>query len=94
MFLHAPEGVVVDVAVVEVVDTDIVAVIRLVEMEIIPINMLARMSDREEEGKEQFTRLVRYCSATILFPLSNELRRGEVTGSARRAQEKERGAMA
>jgi len=52
MFLHAPEAVVVDVVVVEVVDMDVVALIRVMEMEIIPINMLARMSDwgKKEKG--------------------------------------------
>jgi hypothetical protein len=50
MFLHAPEAVVVDV--VEVVDMDVVALIRFVEMEIIPSNMLARMSDRGKKEKE------------------------------------------
>jgi hypothetical protein len=50
MFLHAPEAVVVDVVVVEVVDMD-VALIRFMEMEIIPINMLARMSDRGKKEK-------------------------------------------
>ena len=52
MFLHAPEAVVVDVVVVEVVDMGAVALIRFMDIEIIPSNMLARMSDREEEGKE------------------------------------------
>jgi hypothetical protein len=46
MFLHAPEAVVV-----EVVDMDVVALIRFMEMEIIPINMLARMSDRGKKEK-------------------------------------------
>jgi len=71
-----------------------VALIRFMQMEIIPVNMLARMSDREEEGKGQFTRLVRNCSGMVLFPSSDEVRKGEVTGSARAVQEKERGAMA
>jgi hypothetical protein len=91
MFLHAPEAVVVDVVVVEVVDMDVVALIRFMGIEIIPSNMLARMSDREEEGKGQFTRLVRNCSGMVLFPSSDEVRKGEVTGSARAAREKERG---
>ena len=96
MFLHAPEAVVVDVVVVKVVDMDVVALIRFMEMEIIPVNMLARMSDRGKKEKGKFTRLVRIrnCSGMVLFPSSDEVRKGEVTGSARAAQEKERSVMA
>jgi len=52
MFLHAPEAVVVDVVVVEVVDMDAVSLIRFVEMEIMPNNMLARRNDRGKKEKK------------------------------------------
>ncbi len=91
MFLHAPEAIVVDV--VEVVDMDLAAAIRFVELEIMPKIMLARASDRGK--KERGVRTISNAlSCKILFPWREELRKGEVTGSARGAQEKERGGMA
>jgi hypothetical protein len=88
-----PEAVVVGVVVVKVVDIDVVAAIRFVELEIMPIIMLARAGNRGK--KERGVRAISYAlSCKVLLAWRYESYKGEVTGSARGAQEKEQGGMA